>query len=343
MDIADNSSQRLVWITFFVVVMHAGLFLGFGLLEPMNAAKPKLPPKVVVKTIRLEPKPPLIRPVPVPEPVPEVIEAPPPAPESVVEEVKIEEIPPSKPDEPVPNEPEPIPQPVEQIQETIKETVKEPEPASPPPKPDVKPTPKTASKPIPKPASKPLKKKPAAKPAPKKPAVKKEPPPKKPPPKAIKKESPKPDPQKVALQKKQNDLLRKAQESVAKIDLKGNKIVAASGSLDQVKLPQHMGELKVDSLTFDEDNRLNVRERGYRDELAHRLKLLLKLPEKGVVKLKLTLERSGKVLKVEVIGAESKKNRQHIEKALPPLQFPPFGDNFEGSSQYTFHINLKSD
>lgn len=318
MEMADN--QRLIGITAFVVVMHVGLFLGFGLLEHVNVSKPKPLSKVVVKTVKLSP-PPLVIPEPIPEPIPEVIEAPPPAPEPVVEEVKIEEPAP----EPI-KEPEPAPQPVEPI--------KEPEPAPPPPKPVAKPTPK--------PAPKPLKKKPAAKPAPKKPPVKKETPPK-PPPKAVKKETPKPDLQKVALQKKQNDLLKKAQESVAKIDLKGNKIVAATGSLDQVKLPQQMGELKVDNLTFDEDSRLNVRERGYRDELAHRLKLLLKLPEKGVVKLKLTLERSGKVLKVEVTGAESKKNRQHIEKALPPLQFPPFGDNFEGSSQYTFHINLKSD
>src|SRR5262249_18046744 len=146
---------------------------------------------------------------------------------------------------------EPTPEPIEEpAPEPIQ---KEPEPALPPPKP--------VSKPATKPAPKPLKKKPPApktkKPAPK--PVKKDSAPKPP-----KKEAPPPkvDPQKSALQKKQTDLLRRAQESVAKIDLKGSKMVAGlAGSLDQVKVPQALGELKVDSLTFDEDSRLSVLER----------------------------------------------------------------------------------
>ena len=79
---------------------------------------------------------------------------------------------------------------------------------------------------------------------------------------------------------------------------------------------------------------------SYRDELANRLKLLLRLPEYGEVKVKLTIERSGKIAKVLIISSESSANRKYIEKTLPGLTFPQFGTRFGDVDQYTFSITL---
>ena len=88
---------------------------------------------------------------------------------------------------------------------------------------------------------------------------------------------------------------------------------------------------------------LNDKEIGYRDELAGRLKLLLRLPEFGEVKIKLTLSRAGKVAKVSIVSAESAANRTYIEKTIPTLSFPSFGNNFGTLPEYTFLISLSND
>ena len=84
-------------------------------------------------------------------------------------------------------------------------------------------------------------------------------------------------------------------------------------------------------------------ERTYYDELIHRLKLALRLPEYGSVKLKLTLSSDGKVFKVQVTGSKSAKNKSYIEKTLPSLSFPRFGSNFSGQKEQTFRLNLCND
>ena len=74
-----------------------------------------------------------------------------------------------------------------------------------------------------------------------------------------------------------------------------------------------------------------------------KLRRLLRLPEFGDVKLKLTLERSGKIANVSVLSAQSSLNRTYIESTLPTLKFSDFGKNFSGQSQYTFVINLTNE
>lgn len=147
-----------------------------------------------------------------------------------------------------------------------------------------------------------------------------------------------------SVKAKQRELLAKAQESIAKIDQSRGKI--AANKLENTltsHIPSPISSLHIDTLSSEEGKQLNDYEIGYRDELARRLKLQLRLPEHGEVKIKLTLERSGKVLKVIVMSAQSQANRQYIEKTLPALSFPSFGSNFSGIEQYTFLVSLSNE
>lgn len=319
---AIENDKYLFPIAGIVIALHAVFIalLAFFSPHPSPLIKPK--EKLVVHTVKLAPRPIATAP---PQKGPPAVVA---EPEPVVAELEVEAEPLLEP------EPEPKPQ-------------VEPKPAPPAPakapekpklvkkgagaKPVAKATPKPAPKPAPKPVSKPVaKKSPPAKTAPKK--------------NVTQAPSP-PDPKIAAAKKKKQELLARAQGALAKLNQKDTS--ASKGevaSLDHIKLPSQIGALAVDSLRFEEPaSGFTARERSYRDELASRLKLLLKLPEYGLVKLKLTLARNGKVTHVDILSSESAANRTYIQKTLKTLTFPAFGDNFGSETSHTFQITLSSD
>lgn len=328
--------KSLLPISAGVIVVHFLLIFYSALFFTSHIPVPKDRDRLVVKTVKLNPRQSQFNPPKQAAPAP--IAPPEPIPEPVAE---VE-----------PAKPEPLPEP-EKIPEKAPEPL--PEPA---PKPEPKPEPKpVAPKPLPK--KKPVLKKSAPKTPPK--PVKKQPPPK--PPAPVKKETPKkpepkketpkkaaetppspprPDPQIEAKKQKQKALLDSARSAIANVDRKSGQI-KETGSLEKVALPSQLGALSIDLPQISSDSNLSVMERGYRDELASRLKLMLKLPEYGVVKLKLTLNRQGKVTDVTIIQSDSAANKSHIKKALPPLTFPSFGDNFPGLDSYTFQVTLNSE
>ncbi len=163
----------------------------------------------------------------------------------------------------------------------------------------------------------------------------------KPTPIAKKTELPKPDKRKVesaARKVERQSLLAKAQESIAKIQLKNDNNGAGKILKQQeLKIPDMPVSASVSSAEAAD---MSVEEMCYRDELAGRLKLLLRLPEYGEVKIKLTVERSGRFVKLAVVGAESEANRNYLEDVLPTLSFPAFGTHFPGIAQHTFSITL---
>jgi len=144
-----------------------------------------------------------------------------------------------------------------------------------------------------------------------------------------------------ALQEQQRKLIAAAQESMAKMD-KGRANLTIVKSNLAVATPVAIKDLQIEALDSD-TNSMTVGEKSYRDELAGRLKLLLKLPEHGEVQLKLTLDRSGKVLKVTITKSVSQLNRSYIEKNLPTLKFPSFGKHFDNKLDYTFNIQLSNE
>ena len=97
---------------------------------------------------------------------------------------------------------------------------------------------------------------------------------------------------------------------------------------ETVTAPSQITTLTSQELIIDETEPMTAVQKSYYDELVSRLKLALKLPEYGDVKIKLTLSRQGKVTKVIITQAKSRKNREYIEKILVATSFPRFGDNF---------------
>jgi hypothetical protein len=82
---------------------------------------------------------------------------------------------------------------------------------------------------------------------------------------------------------------------------------------------------------------------GYRQDLAERVQLSLRLPDFGMVKLEVTLDRSGSVQSVNVLSSASKENRDYVLEQVHSLRFIPFGDYFPGEKQHTFCLNLSHD
>lgn len=146
-----------------------------------------------------------------------------------------------------------------------------------------------------------------------------------------------------AAKEKQQALLQKAKSSIAKLD-RQYVALAESATATAPTLLKPLGKMQIDALPGpDSESILSDREVGYVDELVSRLKLLLRLPEYGEVKVKLTLERSGKVAKVVINGSKSEANRKYVEKTLPSLNFPSFGNNFSTESSYTFTLVLSNE
>ena len=148
----------------------------------------------------------------------------------------------------------------------------------------------------------------------------------------------------MAERERQQKLVAAAQERMAKIT--GSRDTTASKSTGKgfSSLPHAIASLEIDSLsTLSGGPSLSPHEMTYREEIAARLKLLLRLPEYGDVKVNLTLDRTGKVFKIAIVNSESAANRKYIEKVLPEMSFPGFGTNFASAPQYTFAITLSNE
>ena len=345
-DVAKSPEHTFEWrpdtswmIYFAVFVVHCVLLLFVS--NSSRVVKPQKPTKkLIVHTVALQsaPKP--------------VVIAAPPAP--VVAAAPVEE------PEPV-AEPEPAPAPVTQ--------------APPAPVVEKKPEPKPVSKPAPKPKSKPVSKPVAPKPKPKpvskpKAEVKKKEPTPKPKPKeeqnakkreqaaketaakekAAKEKSAREqaEREKKQQQAKQQALIDKALLSLDSSGiLEGKKAnVQASASKGTSAIPSKISSLAADSLVAVDAGEVancTPQERTYYDELVSRLKIALKLPEYGEVKLELTINRAGKVLHVKKVKSKSQKNSDYIQKAIPKLHLPPFGQNFTGENDHTFRLTLSNE
>ncbi|KIC70860.1 energy transducer TonB [Candidatus Protochlamydia amoebophila] len=151
--------------------------------------------------------------------------------------------------------------------------------------------------------------------------------------------------QEAAL-KKEQQLLAKAKENLAKIgEAKQKSNSTTPTKIGESPILKQVQNLQIDTLPQGNSvqGELNGRDSSYRDEIAQRLKLFLKLPDYGSVQVKLTIDRTGKIAQISIVKSESSKNQQYIEKNLPTIYFPAFGTRFEGLSQYTFLVTLNND
>jgi len=84
-------------------------------------------------------------------------------------------------------------------------------------------------------------------------------------------------------------------------------------------------------------------EKGYFNLLTTRLQTSLCLPEYGEVKLRLNLNRNGRVIGIDILHAANTINQQYLEKALPTVSFPPFNQYFSKETSHSFVITLKNE
>lgn len=182
----------------------------------------------------------------------------------------------------------------------------------------------------------------------------------KPKPKVVKKIVPKPKapPKKTAPPKVDKVQSEKIKQQKLEEKRKSDSIASAiaslnrSGSVEQKKatvsakgaiaVPQAIGALSSDSLVavVTDDEPLTGQERSYRDELIRRLQLALRLPEYADVTLQLTISRLGKMVALKSLKSSSKKNKSYVEKTLPTVHFPAFGQNFSNEKEHTFQLRL---
>lgn len=340
-----KSDPSLAYISVFVIIAHlvGMMFISIN-LNKMPVVKPK--EHLVVKTIQLgEPRPvPKVLPIEIEQPAPILEEAPAPtikeeppkpAPAKKIEEPK--PVPEKKKVEKAPvKENKPAVKKEEKKKEVKKETVKK------------KDTPKKKETVKKKEEKKPVNTAKKNTTTPKKETAKKETPKKteKKKTETVSKPDPEAEAAKQAVSAKQQELLKNAKESIAKIDKSAHKFTASDAAVSSQKIvPGKIEKLQIEGLPSSGGSKVTFtkQEAGYRDELISRLKLLLRLPEYGEVKVNLTLERSGKVAKVSIVSAESAANKKYIEKTLPTISLPAFGDNFPNQSQYTFVITLSNE
>ena len=149
-----------------------------------------------------------------------------------------------------------------------------------------------------------------------------------------------PAPQKKEPNEKQKALLSKAKENLSKVGQAQSFSNESLAAIDK-PLPKQLDQLKSESILQSQVSSQD-QESTYIDEISSFIKNMLKLPEYGAVKIKLTLNKEGRVLKVETLQTESAINKAYIEKKIPTLLFPSFSKKFQ-IEQKTFIITLKND
>lgn len=141
---------------------------------------------------------------------------------------------------------------------------------------------------------------------------------------------------------KQKTLIASAQKTISQISSSHGKL---STKMDDSYLGALKGieNLQVETFTGEVEGSLNSYEITYYQELASRLKLLLRLPKYGEVKVKLTLNRAGEFIKLAIDKAENSENRKYLEQKLPGLKYPAFGNNFKEKDQFTFILSISNE
>lgn len=148
----------------------------------------------------------------------------------------------------------------------------------------------------------------------------------------------------AAAKAKKEEKTAVSKESISKIQANLSKINTKSlQDIPAVDVPSSLVALAVDTLPDPADTGLATAEAHYRDELARRLRTYLTMPERGEVVIRLTLDRSGSVVKMTIVSAANQANKKYAEQKVPGLTFPGFGVYFGGESQHTFTIALRSE
>jgi len=104
-----------------------------------------------------------------------------------------------------------------------------------------------------------------------------------------------------------------------------------------------ISSLNTDTSLIDKAKEKGSQESAYTDDLVRRLQLGIKLPEHGEASVAITINRSGKAVKVAVTSGTSGAIKQTLSQKLPTLTFSPFGTCFPNEREHTFLLRLSND
>jgi|GEM_PF-1560843 len=158
---------------------------------------------------------------------------------------------------------------------------------------------------------------------------------------------PKPVKPKAAPQKKKVDTVDKNQQNLLKKALASlDKIDDPSEVVDTpppLPMPSMISGLQTETAVDSTNEDLNPQELGYCEELVAQLRLKMRLPDFGEVRVELTVDREGNITQVKVLSSQSEANRAYVEAIMPQLTLPPFGKNFRSEKKHRFLLALAND
>lgn len=128
------------------------------------------------------------------------------------------------------------------------------------------------------------------------------------------------------------ELLKQLEQSLAKIE--EPQTAAAPSAPARKRSNFSVPTLKIDHADDE------IGDVGYEGQLISYLYNTLSLPEFGDVKMKLTLQNNGICVKIQVIRAQSAKNRRYLEEQLPKLRLPPFTGMLASKKEQTFVVTF---
>lgn len=136
-------------------------------------------------------------------------------------------------------------------------------------------------------------------------------------------------PPKKPKKEKTEQLVKEMRKQIASIE--EEKVLEPKKSID---LPKEVVlEKKEETFFYDPD---------YKEKLLLYLQESLILPEKGDVLVDLTLSKYGRVIRFEILSAESEKNAEHLKNNLPELYLPCFNDESRSYESVQYTVTFKS-
>ena len=136
-------------------------------------------------------------------------------------------------------------------------------------------------------------------------------------------------------------ILKEQKKTPAKVEseIDNNRITSTS----PLKVPPKIElnpKISKTSLTLTDNNDLDD---DFTLSLIDHLQSHLQLPHIGEVKIQLTLRSNGTVEDLQVLSAESDKNKKRIEEKLPTLHFPSFSEKKGNPSSRIFILTFCND
>jgi len=126
-----------------------------------------------------------------------------------------------------------------------------------------------------------------------------------------------------------DQLRQDLQNSIAKLTKKRDK----DSSKNTLQVPKWTPQLKVEQVGTSD---VAV----FTSALIACLQNALDLPERGAVKVKLTLKKEGKFVKMHLISSESALNSKFLEREIPVVSYPSFSGQLKQEKEHTFVITF---